>query len=86
MPRISEFYGIVIGMYHHEHGIPHFHAAYSGHRASIAIETLEILAGSLPPRAYRLVRQWAVEHGEELAANWERARMRQPIRPIDPLA
>ena len=28
MPRIAEFYGIAIYMYHREHGVPHFHALY----------------------------------------------------------
>jgi hypothetical protein len=51
MPRISAFYGIVIAMYYEEHGLPHFHARYAEHDASIAIDTLEILGGSLPRRA-----------------------------------
>jgi len=66
MPRISEFYGVVIAMYFAEHGVPHFHALYAGREASIAIETLEILAGSLPDRAVRLVREWARLHRAEL--------------------
>ena len=53
MPRISEFYGIVIAMYYAEHGVPHFHALYAGEDASIAIESLDVLAGSLPDRAMR---------------------------------
>jgi len=40
MLRISEFYGIVIAMYHAEHGVPHFHARHAGQEASVAIETL----------------------------------------------
>ena len=48
MPRISEFYGIAIAMYYAEHGVPHFHGLYAGQDASIAIDSLEILAGSLP--------------------------------------
>ena len=32
VPRISEFYGIVIAMYYREHGMPHFHATYAGER------------------------------------------------------
>jgi Domain of unknown function (DUF4160) len=72
-------------MYHREHGVPHFHAAYSGHRASISIDTLEVLGGSLPDRALRLAREWAELHREELEANWERAVARQPLERIDPL-
>ena len=85
MPRISAFYGIVIAMYYREHGIPHFHAIYAGQRASIAIETLEILEGALPDRAVRFVREWAEMHRAELEANWQLARDRQPLERIDPL-
>jgi hypothetical protein len=44
-------------MYYAEHGVAHFHALYAGQDASIAIESLEVLAGSLPERALRLVRE-----------------------------
>jgi Domain of unknown function (DUF4160) len=85
MPRISEFYGIAIAMYYAEHGIPHFHALYAGRDASIAIETLEVLGGSLPDRALRLVREWATLHRAELEADWQRARDGQPLDRIPPL-
>jgi hypothetical protein len=86
MPRISEFYGIVITMYYAEHGVPHFHALHAGREASVAIETLEVLAGSLPDRALRLVREWASLHRDELHLDWQRARADQPLKPIEPLA
>ncbi len=85
MPRISSFYGIVITMYWREHPPPHFHATYAGETAQIAIETLELADGFLPPRALRLVRDWAVTHRDELLANWERARAHEPLEPIEPL-
>ncbi len=86
MPRISAFYGIVIAMYYREHGIAHFHAMYAGAEATIAIDTLEILAGSLPDRALRLVRDWGELHRDELEVNWQRARESQPLERIEPLA
>jgi hypothetical protein len=85
MPRVSEFYGIVIAMYYAEHGVPLFHALYSGEEASIAVETLDVIAGSLPVRALRLVREWASIHRADLEANWDRARAEQPLEPIAPL-
>ena len=85
MPRISEFYGIVIAMYYREHGVPHFHAVYAGNTASIEISTLDVIAGSLPPRALRLVREWAEAHQAELDANWQRARTDEPLERIEPL-
>lgn len=85
MPRISEFYGIAIAMYYAEHGVPHFHALYSRHDASIAIGSLEVLAGSLPDCALRLVREWAELHRAELEADWRRARDGQALERIAPL-
>ena len=73
-------------MYYDEHGVPHFHAEYAGARASIAVGTLAVLAGSLPPRALRLVQEWAELHQAELVANWERARAEAPLEPIPPLS
>jgi hypothetical protein len=85
VPRISSFYGIVIAMYYDEHGRPHFHAHYAERKASIAIDTLEVLGGSLPRRALAFVREWAEQHRDELDANWERARDEKPLEPIEPL-
>jgi hypothetical protein len=88
MPRISAFYGIVIWMYHdeiHHRGRPHFHASYGDDEASVDLQTLAVLAGELPPRALRLVVEWARAHQDELRANWERARRHEPLQPIEPL-
>jgi hypothetical protein len=40
MPRISEFFGIVIAMYYNDHAPPHFHAKYAEHEATFSIDTL----------------------------------------------
>ena len=85
MPCISAFYGIVIYMYWRDHPPPHFHTIYAEHEAEISINSLEIIDGSLPQRARRLVLEWARLHREELLANWERARADQPLRLIEPL-
>jgi Domain of unknown function (DUF4160) len=86
VPRISEFYGIVIAMYYREHGVAHFHATYAGETVVVAIETGEVIAGSVPARALRLVREWAELHRNELMQNWERAREQAPLERIAPLA
>jgi hypothetical protein len=75
-------------MYHdeiHHLGRPPFHARYGDDEASIEIENLEVLAGELPPRALRLVTDWASDHQEELQENWDRARRHEPLHRIDPL-
>lgn len=85
VPRISAFYGIVITMYFRDHPPPHFHARYGDYVAEIAIDTLELIDGWLPPRALRLVLEWTGEHQAELRANWDRARAHEQLVGIDPL-
>lgn len=84
MPEISRFLGIVIGMFYSEHGVPHFHAVYGEHEVSIEIESRAV-HGQFPPRALRLVLEWAELHRAELLENWELARQGQPLMPIAPL-
>jgi hypothetical protein len=86
VPRISTFYGIVIAMYYRDHHPPHFHAIYGEYEAQIVIETLEPLAGGLPLRALRLIREWAEMHREELEANWAKAERHLPLDTIEPLS
>ena len=58
MPELSRFFGIIIAMYYNDHSPPHFHARYGSHKVSIAIGSLAILEGALPPRAFGLVMEW----------------------------
>jgi hypothetical protein len=51
MPEISRFYGIVIKMYFADHAPAHFHAEYAEHEMRVAIESLAVISGRLPPRA-----------------------------------
>jgi hypothetical protein len=88
LPRISAFYGIVIRMYFDEarhEGRPHFHAIYRGDEASIDLRDASVLAGRIPPRALRMVVEWADLHRDELSANWERARRAETLASIAPL-
>jgi hypothetical protein len=55
MPRVSEFFGIVIYMYYNDHMPPHFHAEYAEHEAIYEIDTLVVTRGDLPRRAHALV-------------------------------
>jgi len=84
MPEISRFLGIVIGMFYREHGVPHFHAVYGEHEISVEIET-GIIHGDFPPRALRLVLEWAALHRQELLEDWQLARKGQPLKRIPSL-
>lgn len=85
MPRLSEFFGIVITMYFDDHLPPHFHALYAGSEASLRIDTLEIMDGRLPRRALALVAEWALLNRAALMADWELARRHRPLARIPPL-
>jgi len=73
MPTISMFFGIIIRIYFalKEHQPPHFHAYYAEHKATVDIQTCEILEGELPKKQKKLVLAWAELHQEELMANWK---------------
>ncbi len=75
MPEVSRFYGIVIQMYYREHGVPHFHAIYQGHKVVIGINPVTVIEGSIPRRGLTMIKTWARLHETELQANWERARL-----------
>ncbi len=82
MPIVSIFFGIVIRMYHREHGPPHFHAMYQGFEALILIADGTVLAGSLPRKALRIVQDWAEAHRAELMANWQKGTDLLPMEMI----
>ncbi len=79
MPVIARFYGILIKMYfsQSEHGVPHFHAIYGEFNGVFAIENQEMLEGDLPPRAQRLVKEWATRYRAELLDMWNRQEFKQ---------
>ena len=76
MPVISMFYGILIRMYlldNQHHNLPHIHARYAEHEASISLVDGEVLAGTLPRKQLRLVQAWIELHQEELLVDWNLA-------------
>ncbi len=85
MPTICRFYGILIQMYFDDHNPPHFHVIYNDFQAAIAINDFSILEGDLPPKALGLAMEWARAHKEQLLSDWQLAKSRQPLRPIEPL-
>ena len=85
MPEISRFYGIVIKLFFGDHDPPHFHAAYGEHEVLVSIESLAVIAGSLPPRGMGLVAEWASLHQRELREAWAQAKNLEPAGKIDPL-
>lgn len=85
MPEVCRFYGIVIKMYFADHAPPHFHAEYAEFEARIAIDSLAVISGKLPPRAMGLVAEWTSLHQQELAVLWEKASRLEPLGRLAPL-
>ena len=88
MPTISKFYGITITLRPAEarHSLPHFHASYGEFEASIAIETGEVLKGTVPRRALLMILDWAALRRFELLAGWQalkEGRLPDKIAPLD---
>ena len=84
LPSISRFLVLVFGC---TTAItpPHFHARYSGQEAVIAIDSLQVLNGELPPRVMASVLEWASRRRDELRLNWDLARRGLPLNQVPPL-
>jgi len=88
MPEIARFFGIIIRMFAEprtQHHRPHFHAYYQDDAAVYTIDTIELIAGTLPRRQQRFVEAWAELHQDELLDVWSRLQTGQIPYRIDPL-
>ena len=86
MPEISRFFGIVIKMFIADHSPPHFHAEYSGHKATFDIKTQELIEGDIPNKQRKLIEAWAIIHVKELMKNFDNLTSANPSwDKIEPL-
>ena len=87
MPKLSQFFGIEISVRPREtsHSLPHFHARYGSEEVSVAIGTLEVLAGNMNARALALVIEWAFQHRPELHVAWSDLKAGRKPNQIEPL-
>jgi len=83
--EICRFYGIIIKIFFEDHNPPHFHAEYGDFEALIEIDTLAVIGGKLPPRAFGLVMEWSALHQKELILLWQNAKQHKPLGKIEPL-
>lgn len=60
-----------IAVYAREHGIPHFHVVGPDFRASVGIESLELIIGTVPASVLREARQWTSANRALLLATWQ---------------
>ncbi len=84
VPVISRFLGIAIAILYRDHDPPHFHATYGEYEITVGIRD-GVVTGRFPRRGLAHVLEWLDLHRDELAANWDRARAREPLVPIAPL-
>ena len=84
MPELCRFRGVVIRIHPNDHSPLHFHVVYGGMRASVDIETLSVVRGSLPRRVRRLVLEWASVHQDELRDAWNRTMQGERANKIAP--
>lgn len=78
---------VFIRMYYapREHPPAHFHAYYAEYKATVNIETCEIMDSNLPNRQRKIILAWAEIHQEELSKNWELVMNGKPPFEITPL-
>lgn len=77
MPIVARFFGIVVKLYFREHGVPHFHTLYGEYNGVFEIESLQMIEGDLPPRARKLVVEWATEYQKDLLDMWNTKHFRK---------
>jgi len=58
-------------MYFDDHGTPHFHILSNDGNVSVAIDTMKVLAGSLPPSVLKEAKAWASENKALLHTKWK---------------
>ncbi|GAB4396690.1 MAG: DUF4160 domain-containing protein [Anaerolineales bacterium] len=72
-------------MYFSDHNPPHFHVRYNQFKAQITIAPITILNGTLPPRVFGLIVEWALLHQAELEKNWNLLQSQSLPNKIAPL-
>jgi hypothetical protein len=56
-------------MWHDDHPPPHIHVEYQGYEALVAIHTGEVQQGKLPNKVAAIVKEWCMNHQQELLLN-----------------
>ena len=70
MPAIAVVDGIRIQMFYNDHHPAHFPAILADDEVLVAIRSLDVIRGSLPPSRLRRVLAWARDHQDASALNW----------------
>ncbi len=77
-PRWASIAGHTLWFYYREeHQRPHV-AVRGEHRATLDLETGEILAGQLPAKLHRTLRDFLAEHRDQARAAWKATQRGEP--------
>ena len=85
MPEISRFYGIRIMIYFDDHLPEHFHAEYGEYEAVFSIKNGEMIDGSFPHMAKKLVKKWYKLQKERILKVWNQIQNDEIFEKIPPL-
>ena len=85
MPIISVFFGMIIRIFHSDHNPPHIHVQYGEFEATVDIKTGDILHGKIPPRLYKILREWLRLRRSDVLSAWQEARQHKMPRRIKPM-
>ncbi len=77
-PRWASVAGHTLWFYYlEEHQRPHV-AVRGEHRATLDLQTGEILAGQLPPKVHRAIRRFLAAHHDEAMKAWDATQRHEP--------
>jgi hypothetical protein len=57
-------------MYLGDHGEPHCHGIAGDYAASFSIDNGSVLAGQMPPKQEKKIREWILANKEDLYEKW----------------
>lgn len=77
MGKLHTIGKITIRVYANDHLPPHFHIVAPDFEALVEIETMAVLAGSLP-KSGREALEWAAQNKSAIVAEWNRINPRFP--------
>ena len=85
MPTVAMVSGMAILFYYDDHEPPHFHVRAPDFTAKIDLGDLSAteVNGRMRPGDSARLRAWAERHRAELFENWNRARRKQRLQPIE---
>jgi len=72
-------------MYHADHDPAHFHVQYGEHEAIYSILDGQQIAGKLPPRVDKIVKEWWKIRKKDLLRAWKQAKNYKTPSRIKPL-